>query len=82
MKNKDTKFLLSCNDDKHNQLCCNDEYKIAKRLKKKGYIKKIEFDLFDNVATNQGDFFIWLSKKGIKKVKELYIELDINNKIL
>ena len=72
MKKKDKRFLFNCNDDMDNQLCYPHERKNAERLKKKGFIKRIQDE--NNDGAREGDFLIWLSKKGLKRVKRLYNE--------
>jgi hypothetical protein len=70
MKKKDKKFLKCCNEDLHNQLCFGFERKSAERLMKKGFIRKIKDDksYFSDI---KDEFFIWLTKKGLKRVKRL-----------
>jgi len=69
MKKKDKKFLASCNDDKENQLCYEYERKSAERLMDKGFIKTIK-DNDDQHFEADGEFFIYLTKKGVKRVKK------------
>ena len=69
MKKKDKKFLASCNDDKENQLCYEYERKSAERLLDKGFIKTIK-DNDDQRFEADGEFFIYLTKKGVKRVKK------------
>jgi hypothetical protein len=68
MKNKYKQFLIGCNTDKYNQLCFKHERKIAKKLKKKGFIKNI---IEDKYFLNDGEFLMYLTKKGVKKAKAL-----------
>jgi hypothetical protein len=67
MKKKDKKFLKYSDPHEYNQLCYSHEKKSAIRLMKKGYIKKI--DTKDSCLRN-GQFLMWLTKKGIKRVKK------------
>jgi len=77
MKKKDKKFLSLCNCDLHNQICHSFEFKTACRLKRKGYIRKIDKN---NIMVDDGNFVIWLSKKGLKKVKKIQKKIDLKIK--
>jgi hypothetical protein len=71
MKTKYKTFLFSCNPDMENQECYPEESKIVDKLIKKGYIKKREYIRYS------ANFLIWLTKKGMKKVKKLQKGEDV-----
>ena len=75
MKKNLKEFLMSCNDDKDNQLCYPVERKMAEKAKKKGFIKKIT----EEFSCQDGEFYIYLSKKGVKKVKKLMKKKPVEN---
>jgi hypothetical protein len=70
MKKKDKKFLKRSDDHSAGQLCYPFERKSAERLLKKGYIKKIEENYPYYTPLNEGEFIIYLSKKGRKRVRK------------
>ena len=74
MKKKYKQFLKSCNADLENQECYLFERNIVDKLIKKKYIRKTG-NLYDTSCN--GTFLIWLSKKGLRKVKKFQKKDDI-----
>jgi hypothetical protein len=73
MKSKYKQFLLSCNADMENQECYPHESNIVDKLIEKHYIKKRKSIRYND------NFLIWLTKKGMKKVKKLQKKEKVYN---